>query len=87
MPGLLHRYCREATMTDQSRRPSGLANDFFVGAQSQFYGRGEAAEELSAAVAAREEKTARLREARLAKDRRDLIVAAAAKMNKKSVSR
>jgi len=56
----------------------------FAGMQSQFYGRGGAAEEVDAVVAAREAKTARLREARMAKDRRDLIAATAAKFAKRA---
>jgi hypothetical protein len=51
-----------------------------VGMESQFYARGDAVAELQAGIVAREEKTARLREARLAKDRRDLIAATAAKL-------
>lgn len=71
-------------MADQSTNPKELAEAMFVGTQTQFYGRGNAAEELNAAVAAREEKTARLREARLAKDRRDMIAATAAKIAKRA---
>ena len=51
-----------------------------VGMEPQFYARGDAVAELQAGIAAREEKTTRLREARLAKDRRDLIAATAAKL-------
>jgi hypothetical protein len=71
-------------MANQPKQSRDLADALFVATQSQFYGRGEAAAELNAAIAAREEKTARLREARLTKDRRDLIAATAAKLAKRS---
>ncbi|MET0747035.1 MAG: hypothetical protein ABWY49_02480 [Rhizobium sp.] len=71
-------------MAEQSRKSDLESEVSFVGAQSQFYGRGGATEEMNAVVAAREEKTARLREARLAKDRRDMIMATAAKLAKRA---
>ena len=71
-------------MANQTENARELAEALSVGTQSQFYGRGNAAEEQNAAIAAREEKTARLREARLAKDRRDMIAATAAKLAKRS---
>jgi hypothetical protein len=70
-------------MANQTENARELAEALFVGTQSQFYGRGNAAEEQNAVIAAREEKTARLREARLAKDRRDMIAATAAKLAKR----
>jgi hypothetical protein len=71
-------------MTNEASKRREPAEMTFAGMQSQFYGRGGAAEEMDAVVAAREEKTARLREARLAKDRRDLIAATAAKLAKRA---
>ena len=71
-------------MANDTSKPGERADITFAGMQSQFYGRGGAAEEVDALVAAREEKTARLREARLAKDRRDLIAATAAKLAKRA---
>jgi hypothetical protein len=43
----------------------------FADTQSQFFARNRASEELDAIVQAREDKTARLREARLAKELAD----------------
>ena len=71
-------------MANPLHKPQDDTQVAFVGIQSQFYGRGGAAEEQDATVAAREEKTARLREARLAKDRRDMIAATAAKFAKRA---
>jgi hypothetical protein len=71
-------------MANEFSKSREVAEVAFAGVQTQFYGRGGATEELDAAVAAREEKTARLREARLAKDRRDMIAATAAKFAKRA---
>lgn len=49
----------------QSRQKAEIA---FANTQSQFFARNCAAEELDSLVQAREEKTLRLREARLAKE-------------------
>jgi hypothetical protein len=46
--------------------------------QSQFFARGSAVEELDHVTRAREEKTARLREARLAKEDHDRLIALSA---------
>ncbi|MBO9097570.1 MULTISPECIES: hypothetical protein [Rhizobium] len=70
-----------ANETSKSREEAEIA---FAGTQTHFYARGQAAEELDAMVADRESKTARLREARLAKDRRDMIAATAARLQKRS---
>lgn len=43
--------------------------------QSQFFARGNAVEELDHATRSREEKTVRLREARLAKEEQDRLIA------------
>ena len=52
----------------KSRQKAEIA---FANAQSQFFARNRAGEELDSIVLAREEKTLRLREARLAKELRD----------------
>ncbi len=52
----------------KSRQQAEIA---FGKTQSQFFARGQAREELDAIAAARNEKTARLREARLAKEAAD----------------
>ena len=71
-------------MTNELSKPRERAELAFARTQSQFVARGRAAEELDAAVADREAKTARLREARLAKDRRDMMAATAAKLLKRA---
>ncbi|WP_455274136.1 hypothetical protein [Rhizobium herbae] len=43
--------------------------------QSQFFGRGNAVEEMDHVLKSREEKTFRLREARLAKEEQDRLIA------------
>ncbi|MCP8894316.1 hypothetical protein KYK29_05190 [Shinella daejeonensis] len=52
----------------KSRQKAEIA---FANAQSQFFARNSAGEELDSIVLAREEKTLRLRQARLAKELRD----------------
>lgn len=52
----------------KSREKAEIA---FANAQSQFFARNSAVEELDSIVLAREEKTRRLREARLAKELTD----------------
>ena len=71
-------------MTNEVSKPRERAEIAFARTQTQFLARGQAVEELDAAVADREAKTARLREARLAKDRRDLMAATAAKLLKRA---
>jgi hypothetical protein len=71
-------------MATETPKPRELTEIAFGRPQSEFFARGRAAEELDAAVADREAKTARLREARLAKDRRDLMAATAAKLAKRA---
>lgn len=71
-------------MADNSSKSREEAEIAFAGTQTHFFARGQATEELDAMVAERESKTARLREARLAKDRRDLIAATAAKLQKRA---
>jgi hypothetical protein len=52
--------------------------------QSQFFARGHAVEEMDAVVRAREAKTIRLREARLAKQAQDIHQASAGLIAKRS---
>ena len=66
----------------KSRQQAEIA---FGNIQSQFFGRGNAVEERDVTIQAREDKTARLREARLAKeqlDRSKAVTALAAKRAK-----
>ncbi|WP_411036545.1 hypothetical protein [Shinella sp. BYT-45] len=58
----------------KSRQKAEIA---FASAQSQFFARNSAVEELDSLVLAREEKTRRLREARLAKELKDREAATA----------
>lgn len=55
-------------MSEQYSKSRQQAEIAFGKAQSQFFARGQAFEELDAITTARNEKTARLREARLAKE-------------------
>ncbi|WP_426122976.1 hypothetical protein [Pararhizobium sp. PWRC1-1] len=67
-----------------SRQQAEIA---FSHSQSQFFARGHAVEELESIIDAREAKTARLREARLAKEeqeRADAIQAPTTKRAKKA---
>lgn len=57
----------------KSREHAELA---FSDVQSQFFGRGNAVEEIDHVTRSREEKTSRLREARLAKEEADRLIAA-----------
>jgi hypothetical protein len=81
---VIQYFDRKLIMANEASKSREQTEVVFAGVQSQFYGRGGAAEEMDAVVAAREEKTARLREARLAKDRRDMMAAAAAKLSKRA---
>ncbi|MCJ8056960.1 hypothetical protein GB928_024165 [Shinella curvata] len=58
-------------MTQTHRKSREKAEIAFANAQSQFFARNSAVEELDFIVLAREEKTRRLREARLAKELTD----------------
>lgn len=64
----------------KSRQKAEIA---FANAQSQFFARNSAVEELDSLVLAREEKTRRLREARLAKELQDREVAIASLLTKR----
>ena len=57
----------------KSREHAELA---FSDVKSQFFGRGNAVEEIDHVTRSREEKTSRLREARLAKEEEDRLIAA-----------
>ncbi len=64
-------------MTEQYSKPRQQAEIAFGKTQSQFFARGQALEELDSIAVARDEKTVRLRAARLAKEAQDSIAAAA----------
>ncbi|SCM71390.1 conserved hypothetical protein [uncultured Pleomorphomonas sp.] len=64
-------------MAEQYSKPRQQAEIAFGKTQSQFFARGRAFEELDSITAARNEKTLRLREARLAKELQDSIAPAA----------
>lgn len=65
----------------KSRQKAEIA---FANAQSQFFARNSAVEELDSLVLAREEKTRRLREARLARELNDRETATAALIAKRA---
>ena len=65
----------------KSRQKAEIA---FADAQSQFFARNSAVEELDSLVLAREEKTRRLREARLAKELNDREAATASLLAKRA---
>lgn len=71
-------------MTEQYSKPRQQAEIAFGKAQSQFFARGQALEELDAIAAARNEKTMRLREARLAKEAQDSLAPAAKPATKRA---
>jgi hypothetical protein len=72
-------------MTQTLSRPRQQAESKFAKAQSQFLARSRVAEEHNTIVLAREEKTARLREARLAKEAGDRERATAALISKRAL--
>lgn len=78
-PGFFH-FTTGAYMAEQLRKFAPNPENVAMGSDARFYDRGEAVAELAADVAAREEKTARLREARFAKERRDMMAATAVKL-------
>ncbi|QWW70036.1 hypothetical protein [Rhizobium sp. WYJ-E13] len=65
----------------KSRQKAEIA---FGNAQSQFFARNNAVEELDSLVLARDEKTRRLREARLAKELKDREAATASLIAKRA---
>jgi hypothetical protein len=68
----------------KSRQQAEIA---FGDAQTQFFARNSAVEELDSLVRAREEKTLRLREARLAKEEHDRTAATASLLAKRAKTR
>jgi hypothetical protein len=65
------------TMTENHSKSRQQAEIAFGETQTQFFARNHAVEELDAVVQAREAKTQRLREARLAKEADDIATASA----------
>ncbi len=70
-------------MSEQYSKSRQQAEIAFGKTQSQFFARGQAFEELDSITAARNEKTARLREARLAKEAEDSLALAAKPVHKR----
>lgn len=70
-------------MTETHSKSRQRAEIAFAKEQSQFFARGNAVEELDAIVQAREEKTLRLREARLAKELQDSLAAPSTRVSKR----
>lgn len=70
-------------MTEQQSKARQQAEISFSNEQTQFFAKGHAVEELNSAVLAREEKTLRLRAARLAKEQEDAALNATAKSPKR----
>jgi hypothetical protein len=71
-------------MSEQYSKPRQQAEIAFGKTQSQFFARGRAFEELDSIAVARNEKTTRLREARLAKEQQDSIALAAKPATKRA---
>lgn len=71
-------------MSEQHSKSRHQAELAFGKTQSQFFARRQAFEELDAATAARNEKTARLREARLAKEAEDDLALAIKPVQKRA---
>ncbi|MBO3758689.1 hypothetical protein J5J10_16865 [Ciceribacter sp. L1K23] len=71
-------------MTDNLNKSRQTAEVAFAKAQSQFLARTRAVDEQDTIASQREEKTQRLREARLAKERQDRDSATAALIAKRS---
>ncbi|MEZ2223491.1 hypothetical protein [Rhizobium sp. RCC_161_2] len=71
-------------MTQTHRKSRQQEEIAFGDAQSQFFARNRAVDELDSIVRSREEKTLRLREARLAKETHDRAVATAALVAKRA---
>ena len=68
----------------KSRQQAEIA---FGNAQTQFFARNSAVDELDSIVRAREEKTLRLREARLAKEVHDRATATASQLTRSAKTR
>jgi len=74
----------EKTMSQTHSKSRQKAEIAFGNAQSQFFARNNAVEELDSLVLARDEKTRRLREARLAKELKDREAATASLIAKRA---
>jgi hypothetical protein len=61
-------------MAEKHSKTRQQAEIAFSATQSQFFAKGHAVEELNSLVQAREDKTLRLREARLAKELQDSLM-------------
>jgi len=72
-------------MTQTHSRSREQAESAFTKVQSQFLARNRAVEELDTIVQAREEKTSRLKEARLARELEDRARATAALISKRVI--
>jgi len=70
-------------MTQTHSKSRQQAEIAFGHAQAQFFARDHAVEELDALVQAREAKTLRLREARLAKEAQEIATATEALINRR----
>lgn len=74
-------------MTETHSKSRQQAEIAFGATQSQFFAKSHAAEELISIAQAREEKTLRLREARLAKELQDSLLHAAKPAPKRTKTR
>lgn len=72
-------------MTQTHSKSRQQAEVAFSNVQSQFFARNSAFEELDSIAVARDEKTLRLREARLAREAQESAMAAAGPIAKKSI--
>jgi hypothetical protein len=75
---------KDIPMTQTLSKSRERAETAFARTQTQFFARGEAVAEMDAIVSARESKTARLREARLAKEEHDRATATATMIAKRA---
>ncbi|KAA0683266.1 hypothetical protein DTW90_36540 [Neorhizobium sp. P12A] len=74
-------------MTQTHSKSRQLAEIAFGNVQSQFFARNSAVEELDSLTRSREEKTLRLREARLAKEVHDRATATASLLARRAKTR
>jgi hypothetical protein len=74
----------EISMTETVSKSRQQAEIAFGATQSQFFARGHAVQELNSIAQAREDKTLRLREARLAKELQDSVTLAASPVSKRA---
>jgi len=71
-------------MTETYSKSRQRAETIFGNLQTEFFAKNNAAEELDSAAKARDAKTVRLREARLAKEQADRLSATSALLAKRS---